>query len=236
MSSRNVNHQKMARHGIEAHPVEKSNDEWRALLNDDDAFAVLRLKSTEPPFSSDLNNLDPNDGGILACKACGLPLFSVLTKFESGTGWPSFYAPLMDSSLEYEVDFDAILPRTECLCSQCGSHLGHVFEDGPAPTSLRYCMNGISLKQLDDDNETTETDVSVMLQQQDPLEATRLPLNVILPTVLTNLGVAALMFTSYWTKHDLPTTKLGELLVAVPLPFSAFFFFSAVKGLRRAKS
>lgn len=227
-------HQKVSIQRINAFPVEKSDDEWRALLDDDDAYHVLREKGTEPPFSSEFNNLNPKDGGILLCKACGAPLFSVSTKYDSGTGWPSFFAPLNGASVKYEVDFDAILPRTECLCSSCGSHLGHVFEDGPAPTSLRYCMNGITMKMDDHDVTSTKGRV-IQQQQQDPVEATRLPLNVVLPTVLTNLGVAALMFASYWTKHDIPTTKLGEVLVTVPLPFAAFFAFTAVKSIVRAK-
>lgn len=207
------------------------------MINDDDAFVVLRQKGTEPPGSSELNQLSPDtEEGILTCKACGAPLFSVSTKFDSGTGWPSFYAPVTQEAIDYSVDFDAIFPRTECVCSQCGSHLGHVFEDGPFPTSLRYCMNGISMEYSDKSQQQEDNgnaNDSIMIQQQDPVEASRLPFSVVLPAFLANMAVALLMFLSYWTKHDLPTTQLGKVLVDVPLPFAAFFAYTAAKSLTR---
>ena len=115
--------------------------EWRRMLGPR-RFAVLREAATEPPFSSPL--LKEHRKGLFVCAGCGLPLFSSATKFESGTGWPSFWKPLggaiitrSDRSLGFE--------RTEVLCRRCGGHLGHVFDDGPRPTGLRYCMNGLAL-------------------------------------------------------------------------------------------
>jgi len=104
---------------------------------------VLRERGTEPPGSSPL--LQEHRAGTFVCAACGAPLFESGTKFESGSGWPSFHAPL-DGAVETEVDMSHFMIRTEVHCRQCGGHLGHVFEDGPRPTGLRYCTNGLSLR------------------------------------------------------------------------------------------
>ena len=119
-----------------------SDDEWRKLLKPA-AYHVLREQGTERPFTSPLNN--EHRKGTFACAGCGLPLFSSDTKFDSGTGWPSFYRPLPDA-VETSSDRSLIVPRTEVHCRRCGGHLGHVFDDGPKPTGLRYCMNGVALK------------------------------------------------------------------------------------------
>jgi peptide-methionine (R)-S-oxide reductase len=106
------------------------------------AYDVLRHEATERPFSSPLN--DEHRSGVFACKGCALPLFSSATKFDSGTGWPSFYAPLKNA-IGTTTDNSLFMTRTEVHCRRCGGHLGHVFDDGPKPTGLRYCMNGASL-------------------------------------------------------------------------------------------
>jgi peptide-methionine (R)-S-oxide reductase len=121
--------------------VEKSDDEWRRLLKPAQ-YRVLRQHGTEQPFSSPLNG--EKRKGTFACAGCALPLFASDTKFESGTGWPSFYAPLPNAVATAD-DRSLLIPRTEVHCRRCGGHLGHVFNDGPPPTRLRYCMNGVAL-------------------------------------------------------------------------------------------
>ena len=107
-----------------------------------EAYAVLRQEATERPFTSVL--LDEHRKGTFACAGCALPLFASETKFESGTGWPSFWEPL-EGAVGTEVDGSLGMRRTEVHCARCGGHLGHVFNDGPEPTGLRYCMNGVAL-------------------------------------------------------------------------------------------
>jgi methionine-R-sulfoxide reductase len=124
-----------------AFPLQKSEAEWRAALTPD-RYRVLRGHSTERAFSSPLNA--EKRPGVFVCAACGQPLFSSTTKFESGTGWPSFWRPI-DGAVGTEVDRSWLMVRTEVHCARCGSHLGHVFEDGPQPTGLRYCINGLAL-------------------------------------------------------------------------------------------
>ncbi|HYX47737.1 MAG TPA: peptide-methionine (R)-S-oxide reductase MsrB [Sphingomicrobium sp.] len=122
-------------------PVHHTPDRWRALLGPK-RYAVLREAATERPFSSPL--LNEHRRGLFVCAGCALPLFSSSTKFESGTGWPSFWRPL-PRAVVTRADHSLLMERTEVLCERCGGHLGHVFDDGPKPTGLRYCMNGLAL-------------------------------------------------------------------------------------------
>jgi peptide-methionine (R)-S-oxide reductase len=122
--------------------VTRTDAEWRKLLSSEQ-YHVLRQAGTERPFSSPLDK--EKRAGVFQCAGCGLPLFSSSTKFNSGTGWPSFWQPL-DKAVEEDVDRTFGMRRVEVLCRRCGGHLGHVFEDGPKPTGLRYCMNGVALK------------------------------------------------------------------------------------------
>jgi len=122
--------------------IEKKDDEWRRILTPAQ-YRVLRQHGTEQPFSSPLNG--EKREGTFACAGCDLPLFASVTKFESGTGWPSFYQPL-ENAVGTSSDRSLIVLRTEVHCRRCGGHLGHVFDDGPPPTGLRYCMNGVALK------------------------------------------------------------------------------------------
>ena len=121
--------------------VTKSDEEWRRLLKPE-AYKVLRREGTERPFTSSLNA--EKRAGTFACAGCDLPLFASETKFESGTGWPSFFKPLPDA-VATTSDRSLLISRTEVHCRRCGGHLGHVFDDGPKPTGLRYCMNGVAL-------------------------------------------------------------------------------------------
>ena len=122
--------------------LEKPLNEWRELLSSQQ-FVVLFQNGTEPPGSSALNQ--EKRSGIFVCAACHLPLFKSTGKYESGTGWPSFFVPI-EGRLGTKRDFKMLLPRTEYHCARCGGHQGHVFKDGPAPTGDRYCNNGVALR------------------------------------------------------------------------------------------
>ena len=125
----------------EVFPIQKTESEWRAALSPE-AFRVLRQHGTERPGTSALNA--EKRAGRFLCGGCGTPLFDTTTKYESGTGWPSFYAPL-EGAVATHVDRSLFMVRTEVHCAQCGGHLGHAFPDGPPPTGQRYCMNGIAM-------------------------------------------------------------------------------------------
>ncbi|MGG5819859.1 peptide-methionine (R)-S-oxide reductase MsrB [Falsiroseomonas sp. HW251] len=125
----------------ETFPVEKTEAEWRATLSPE-AFRVLRQHGTERPGSSPLNR--EKRPGTFACAGCGAPLFDAAAKYESGTGWPSFFQPI-EGGVATKTDRSFFMTRTEVHCAKCGGHLGHVFPDGPAPTGQRYCMNGVSM-------------------------------------------------------------------------------------------
>ena len=122
--------------------IEKSDDEWRAELTPEQ-FHVCREAGTERPFAGQYN--DFKGVGTFACSCCSNPLFDSETKFDSGTGWPSFFAPLSKEAVELREDGVMFMKRTEVICAKCDAHLGHVFPDGPSPTYQRFCMNSVSL-------------------------------------------------------------------------------------------
>ncbi len=122
--------------------IVKSDEEWKQEL-DEQAFRVLRKQGTERAFTGEY--WDNKKSGVYTCAACDLPLFDSETKFKSGTGWPSFYQPIDETHVEREVDRSLGMVRSEVHCKRCGGHLGHVFDDGPKPTGLRYCINSVSL-------------------------------------------------------------------------------------------
>jgi|AntRauTorckE6833_2_1112554.scaffolds.fasta_scaffold07172_5 peptide-methionine (R)-S-oxide reductase len=124
------------------YPFQKSETEWKEILTSKE-YRILRDKGTEIPF---INEFDDNKReGIYVCRGCGQKLYSSEHKYDSGTGWPSFWEPIADSLVAEEVDNSWFMTRTEIVCSNCGGHLGHVFDDGPDPTGLRYCMNSAAM-------------------------------------------------------------------------------------------
>ena len=123
-------------------PFDRSDAQWHQALSPEQ-YRVLRGRATERPFSSPLDH--ETGRGTFVCAGCGQPLFASETKYDSGTGWPSFWQPLPDAIVT-RVDTSWFMVRTEVRCARCGSHIGHVFDDGPKPTGLRYCMNGVALR------------------------------------------------------------------------------------------
>jgi len=124
------------------YPIHKTKEEWKQLLSWRE-YRVLRKGGTEIPFVNEYN--DNTKEGIYYCKACGQPLYTSATKYDSGTGWPSFWEPISLSYVEKKADNSLFMERTEIVCARCGSHIGHVFKDGPEPTGFRYCMNSHAL-------------------------------------------------------------------------------------------
>jgi peptide-methionine (R)-S-oxide reductase len=123
--------------------VVKTDEEWKKELTPEQ-YAVCRMKGTERPFTGEYNQSKAE--GTYTCSCCGAELFDSSTKYDSGSGWPSFYKPIEDEIIEEKTDSSHGMKRTEVMCNACGAHLGHVFPDGPRPTGLRYCINSVSLK------------------------------------------------------------------------------------------
>lgn len=122
--------------------ISKTDEEWQKILTPEQ-YRICRKKDTERPFTGKYN--DCKENGMYKCSCCGNELFDSNSKFESGTGWPSFFKPINDENIKCESDADYGMIRTEVMCKKCGAHLGHVFDDGPQPTNLRFCINSVSL-------------------------------------------------------------------------------------------
>jgi len=168
--------------------AEKSDEEWKSELPSE-VYNVLREEGTEPAFSSSMNDI--KEDGTFSCAGCSSPLFRTKSKFESGTGWPSFYAPLDSRAVDLSADFKLILPRTECSCASCGGHLGHVFDDGPKPTGQRYCMNGVAMSFRSDELEEDDSNVlKSILQREASSSLPKPPLLTVIPLSLLYGGAA----------------------------------------------
>ncbi|KAL3941707.1 MAG: hypothetical protein SGBAC_003987 [Bacillariaceae sp.] len=205
--------------------TKKSKEEWKETLTDDQYY-VLFEEGTEPPNTSSLNFV--KDPGTFSCAACGSPLFTTETKYESGTGWPSFYSPVDKDAVALSTDFKAILPRTECSCSNCGGHLGHVFSDGPEPTGQRFCMNGVAMKFTSDEVDPELAASVARKQEQAPYE---IGLSQVLPGVMINGIMGGLFFNSFIAR--LETTGIQSPLEVIPGIFAVYFGVKAVNACAR---
>ena len=181
-----------------------TDDEWKRVL-EPMQYAVLREEATEPPWSSELNKV--SEEGAFLCAGCGIPLFTTSAKFESGSGWPSFWAPADAEALALSTDFRAVLPRTETRCARCGGHLGHVFDDGPPPTGRRYCINGAAMEF---ESGTARADAAA--RGFDAAEAA--------PPPLTKARAAPLRPDGPRPPCSLPTRTVHSSLPTAPLPSS----------------
>ena len=220
----NVRRSKTSKTSLFAVTVEKTVEEWKKVLSPEEFF-VLREEGTEAPNSSELNFVKAD--GVFSCAGCGSPLFTTSTKFDSGTGWPSFYSPIDQDAIALSTDFKLILPRTECSCSVCGGHLGHVFDDGPDPTGQRFCMNGVAMKFTDANTDPEMAEQVSKRQEENPYS---LGLKQVLPGVLVNGIVGGLFFNSFLMKMEMGLTSPLDALVLIP---AVYFGVLAVKNSGR---
>lgn len=217
---------------------EKSNEEWKQILTPEQYY-VLREEGTERPWTSPLN--DVKDEGLFKCAGCGSPLFSSSTKYESGSGWPSFFDPIDADSVDLSVDYKLVVPRTEVTCKNCNGHLGHVFDDGPQPTGKRYCMNGVAMQFV-----TSLEDPELAKEVVDRMEKSKAsggmsvkePLGAALPGIALDAAVSALFISSFFNKNgsgglDLFSKgfQISQVLELIPLGIGIFYGIAAAKKI-----
>jgi peptide-methionine (R)-S-oxide reductase len=204
-----------------------TDQEWRDRLTPDQYY-VLREQGTERPNSSSLNDI--KEDGTFVCAGCGSPLFVTATKYESGTGWPSFYSPVDQEAVKLSTDFKLIVPRTEVSCATCSGHLGHVFDDGPQPTGQRFCMNGVAMKfQSDIDH----PELASQIQERRRNSPYRLSALQVLPGIFINGVMGSLFFQSFVARMEL--TGFTSPLDIFPLIPAVYFGVQAVQACARLK-
>mmetsp|Transcript_2000 Transcript_2000/g.5269 ORF Transcript_2000/g.5269 Transcript_2000/m.5269 type:complete len:291 (-) Transcript_2000:192-1064(-) len=200
--------------------VERTDAEWRELLTPDQYY-ILRKEGTETSGASPLNRISVEkngeaDAGIFTCAGCDVPLFLSEAKYESGTGWPSFYRPVSGSIVGLRTDYKMVVPRTECFCAKCGGHLGHVFEDGPEPTGQRYCMNGAAMEFTRDSESPELAEEAARMALEDPFKLS--PAQA-LPGIAINLLIGGIFFNAFLSSG---MSSPIELLTLVPATYYGF--------------
>lgn len=215
-----------------------SESEWKETLSPE-RYYVLREEGTERAWTSALNDL--KDEGIFCCGGCGAPLYTSSMKYESGSGWPSFYAPIDEDAVDLNVDYKLVMPRTEVSCKCCGGHLGHVFDDGPQPTGKRYCMNGVAMDfVMEDENPQLAAAVDERISKsRGGLGMIKQPLMAILPGLVIDAVVAALFISSFFHKHgnesgglDLfvdGSIEVSQFLELIPFGIGTFYMVLALQ-------